>query len=70
MAKNYTNRRVTYYGPVAAQIDIAIYGYDQLTSEELQAAGDGLADQAMLALQGQRYIHAPLSRIKAERRRK
>lgn len=72
MAKNWTKRKVTYYGgrgDVSAEISITVYGQDNLTHDELQAAGDGLADQAMISLQGQRYIRAPLSRIKAERRR-
>lgn len=71
-AKNWTKRKVTFYGGpdhTSAEISITVYGHDLLTASELRDAADALADQAMLSLQGARHIHAPLSRIKAERRR-
>lgn len=70
MGKNYTNRRVTVYGDVTVQIDIAVYGYGNLTTPELTKAGDQLADDAMQSIHNAPGCgHPPLSRIKAERRR-
>lgn len=65
------SRRVTFFerDRVSAEITIRVYPMDRLTQGELKEAADGLADDAMRSLSGAKYIHAPLSRIKAERRR-
>lgn len=67
--KNFGKRKVVYYGPVTAQIDIIVAGNNELQPDEVKFALDILADKAMEAMRDTRYIHAPLSRIKVERSR-
>ena len=62
--KTWTKRKLTYYGNPQVEIVISVYTAEgELTSDELKAAADSLADAGMLSMRDAKYIHAPLSRI-------
>lgn len=72
MMTKVTRRKVSFYGgqdEPSIDIDIRVYGQRKLMQSEVDEAGDILADRAMLAISDCKYIRAPLSRIKAERKR-
>jgi hypothetical protein len=67
--KNWTKRRIVYYGEQSVQIEISVFGYDTLMPKELKQLGDHLADEAMKSIHDAPFLDAPLSRMKIERPR-
>jgi hypothetical protein len=65
-----SRRQITYNGGERyVDVEVTVIGHD-LTKGEIEQCADGLADEAMRMINTARYINAPLSKIKAQRKRK
>jgi hypothetical protein len=65
-----SRRQVEYSaGEKYARVEITVICHD-LVTDEIEGLANTLADDAMRSMNQARFLHAPLSKIKAQRKRK